>query len=72
MREYATKDLALAAYLIEVGHKLTRLEPAGRLKQFVFAPEAEGDVQQFFNGAKVSARSYSDTLRSLKASCNPR
>ncbi len=71
-KEYSTKDLALAAYLVECNHKLLRLEPAGRLKIFVFEFEAEMAVPAYFNGAKVSARDYSNTIRDLKAQCNPR
>ncbi len=72
VKEYNTKDLNLAAFLIEGGHKLLRLEPIGRLKLFVFEAEAEEAVADYFNGAKVSARDFGNTLRDLKAQCNPR
>lgn len=71
-KEYHTKDLGLSAFLIERGHKLLRLEPAGKLKVMVFEAKAESDTLSYYNGGQVSARSFYDTVRSLKAQCNPR
>ncbi len=71
-KQYSTRDLALAAFLIEQGHHLVRIDPDGRLKLFIFDSEAESDVLGYYNGGRVSARSFHDTIRSLKGQCNPR
>ena len=54
-KQYSTRDLALAAFLIEQGHKLLRLEPTGNFKTFIFPSEAEEDVPGFFAGRSFLA-----------------
>ncbi len=70
--QYETKDLSLAAFLVQVGHRLERIEPAGRLKVFHFSGDVQPDVTGYFNGAVVPAREYANAIRDLKAQCNPR
>lgn len=67
MNEYTTTDLGEAAYLLLTGHPLVRLD--GRLgkRTFVFNGTSREAGTEFFNGAKVEARSYAATIRDLKA-----
>lgn len=55
-----------------LGYKLLPLVPDGKLKIFLFEPEAEDAVLSFYNGGMVLAGTFHETIRSLKAQANPR
>ncbi|OGE25741.1 hypothetical protein A2780_02530 [Candidatus Daviesbacteria bacterium RIFCSPHIGHO2_01_FULL_41_45] len=67
--EYKTRDLHEAAFLYAKGKKLLRLEGGGREFWFVF-DEADGcEVlanSYWANEVEVLAKSYADSLRTLK------
>jgi len=69
MNLYRTKELHLAAFLLEEGYALVDTERTNGKVTFVFNDpnqSAQGHVFSFLNGAKVSAVSYTDKLRHLK------
>jgi hypothetical protein len=64
---FTTSDLAVAAYLVTLGHPLQRIEgPRGR-RVFVFPPDAEADSFTYFQDTRpVSARKLFGAHRDLK------
>ncbi|HOW88178.1 MAG TPA: DUF5659 domain-containing protein [Candidatus Omnitrophota bacterium] len=63
-----TNSIYEAAYLLCRNLKLCRMDRSGGSKvTFVFqGKDATKKANEFFNGAKVGARAYSDAVRSLK------
>jgi len=67
--EYATKDLGEAAALVCSSIKLQRLQKENRFFWFVFSNKIECEklADRYWSGTlMVSAKQYSDALRSLK------
>ena len=64
---FTTTDLALASYLVTLGHRLVRIDgPKGR-RAFVFPSEAEADRFTYFQDTcPVSARKLFGAYRDLK------
>jgi hypothetical protein len=64
---FTTSDLAIAAYLVALGHRLLRIDgPRGR-RVFVFSGEAEADSFTYFQDTHpVSARKLFGAYRDLK------
>jgi hypothetical protein len=67
--EFATTDLAQAAYLVALGRPLLRVErtQAGMRCTFVFPSEAHEVAAEFFRNASILARTYAHAMRDLKA-----
>lgn len=63
----ATADLQLAAYLVTLGHRLTRVEGSRGRRVFVFGADADGDALTYFQDSRpVSARKLFGAYRDLK------
>jgi hypothetical protein len=69
LEEFATTDLAQAAYLVALGFPLqqVRRAEAGRRCTFVFPSEAQEVAGEFFRNASIPARAYAHAIRDLKA-----
>lgn len=67
---FATKDFWLAGALISSGLKLLRLDWESRRAYFIFCDSTRGAelAQAYWTGdLKVSAKAFSDALRTLKS-----
>ncbi|MGH2612500.1 MAG: DUF5659 domain-containing protein [Rhabdochlamydiaceae bacterium] len=67
--QYKTKDLSEASALVCAGAKLIRLESASNFFYFVFLDKrrCEELSASYWSGElQVSAKSYADSIRSLK------
>ena len=67
--EFATTDLAQAAYLVALGRPLLRVERThvGTRCTFVFPSEAQEAAGEFFRNASIPARVYAHAIRDRKA-----
>ena len=65
--EYKTNELELASFLRARGHALLRAELKNRLVEFTFPAQAESAIEDYFAGAKLSARELFQAHRSLRA-----
>jgi hypothetical protein len=64
---FHTTDLNLAAYLITLGHPLTRVDGLpGQRRTFHFPPTAVPDTASFYQHGIVPARAFANALRDLK------
>lgn len=70
MSLHRTTDLNFAAFLIVSGYAIKAAERDGKRAQFIFEIEAD-ELQKlqmaWVGGGQVAARSYAETLRSLKS-----
>jgi hypothetical protein len=68
--EYLVTDMGAMAYLLCRGFQHTELRPTGRDSQLAFVytdPSAREEVNNYFSGAMVRAREFSDALRAGKS-----
>jgi hypothetical protein len=64
---YRTTELELAAFLKARGHRLLSAKQTGKMVTFEFTPDATDDADNYFSGAKSSARELFEAHRSLRA-----
>jgi len=70
MPEYSVCDMGPIAYLLYKGFRHSALKPTGDRGQLAFIstdPAARDEVTNYFCGATVKARDFSDALRAAKA-----
>lgn len=63
-------DLALASYLVTIGHRIVKIEPDGRRSVFLFgeSKDLDANILAFYNrAANVDPLSFAETMRNLKA-----
>ena len=69
-KEYVTSDVGLAAFLVTVGHKLTKapfLDGARVRFSFPQSPQLESDLADFFTGqSKVDGLALTEQNRKLR------
>ena len=73
MNEFKTRDLGLAGYLRTEGMILNKSTLEGGIVFFFFEDKMlceKMEVDYKFQGAKVEAKRYNDTLKTLKAEIN--
>lgn len=65
---YRTQSLYEASYLLAKGFSLAGKEGTGNKITILFkdAPKIRDEVLNFYNKAKIEAKSYSDCFRTLK------
>ncbi len=64
--EFATRDLALSAYLDALGVRVVRIEWRGEQLYWIFPASAEPIAASFFQGGTVEARQYHRSLREFR------
>jgi hypothetical protein len=64
---YRTTELEIASFLKAHGHRLLGAKLQNRLVEFEYEPLAQADVEQYFQGASISARELFEAHRSLRA-----
>ncbi len=66
--DYRTTNLYEASFLLARGFPLTGKERSGQKVVVLFkdSDEIRREAMKFYNGAKVEAKGYSDSYRSLK------
>jgi hypothetical protein len=70
MAAYRTRDLSFAAFLVVSGHSIQITEREGRRVWFVFdlEPDALKEIEHdWLSGGEVPARSFAETIRSIKS-----
>jgi hypothetical protein len=70
MTDYSVCDMGAVAFLLCKGFRHSALTPTGNRGQLAFVftdPAAREEVTNYFCGATVKARDFSDALRAAKA-----
>jgi hypothetical protein len=65
-RRYQTHELELASFLKARGHEFLNAQLRGKLVEFHFDASAEKAAEDYFAGAKLSARELFEAHRGLR------